>query len=211
MTSDEQVTSDEGGGVPVVNIVGERVALGPLTRDLVPALARWHNDFHVQRTYGDLPRPLTIEAETARYERKAVATDAYWFAIRERATGRAIGQTDLFDIDWRGRTATFGILIGEADCRGRGYGTEAARLMLDYAFTALGLHSVMLMTDEFNLAGQRAYRKAGFKEFGRRRQCSFLAGRLWDLIYMDCLATEFTSPVLGRVFVPDEARRGPGG
>ncbi|MFP5354372.1 MAG: GNAT family N-acetyltransferase, partial [Gemmatimonadota bacterium] len=43
----------------------------------------------------------------------------------------------------------------------------------------------------------RAYEKAGFTEIGRRRQCLWLAGRPWDLIYMDCLATEFTSPVLG--------------
>ncbi len=109
-------------------------------------------------------------------------------------------------MDWRGRTAAFGIIIGEADCRGKGFGTEVTRLMLDYAFTALGLHSVMLTTDSFNLAGQAAYRKAGFKEFGRRRQCSFLGGELLDVVYMDCLASEFTSPVLGRVFVPDEPR-----
>ena len=50
--------------------------------------------------------------------------------------------------------------------------------MLDYAFTALGLHSVMLIVDEFNLAGRRAYEKAGFREFGRRRQCHWIGGRL---------------------------------
>ena len=64
----------------------------------------------------------------------------------------------------------------------------------------------MLSTDAFNLAGQAAYRKAGFKEFGRRRQCSFLDGTLHDIVYMDCLASEFTSPVLGKVFVPDTPR-----
>jgi RimJ/RimL family protein N-acetyltransferase len=211
MSDERRATSDERAGRPILNIVGERVVLGPLTRDLIPALARWRNDFQVQRTTGDLPRPVTIEAVTASYDRRAVSTDAFWFAIYERAAGRAIGHTHLSDVDWRGRTAEFGIVIGEADGRGKGHGTETARLMLDYAFTALGLHSVMLMTDEYNLAGQRAYQKAGFREFGRRRQCSFLAGRLWDLIYMECLATEFTSPVLGRVFVPDETRRGPGG
>lgn len=190
---------------PIVNIVGERVALGPLTREHIPLIARWRNDFFVQRTFGDIPRGRTIEAITARYEDYSKGND-YWFAIYERATWRPIGHTDLFDVDWRNRTATFGILLGEADARGRGYGTETAQLMLDYAFTALGLHSVMLMTDSYNLAGQAAYRKAGFKEFGRRRQCSFLGGELRDMVYMDCLASEFTSPVLGRVFAPDTLR-----
>ena len=193
----------EPGG-PIVNIVGERVALGPLLREHIPLLARWRNDFFVMRTFGT-PRGLPVETITARYEEWVTGND-YWFIIYERATWRPIGHTDLFSVDWRGRTAEFGILIGEAEARGKGYGTETARLMLDYAFTALGLHSVVLMTDAFNLAGQAAYRKAGFKEFGRRRQCSFLNGQLHDIVYMDCLASEFTSPALAQVFAPDTPR-----
>jgi RimJ/RimL family protein N-acetyltransferase len=78
--------------------------------------------------------------------------------------------------------------------------------MLDYAFTALGLNNVMLQVFAYNLAGQRAYRKAGFREFGRQREARWFAGRRWDVIFMDCIASEFDSPVLGRVFVPDEPR-----
>jgi RimJ/RimL family protein N-acetyltransferase len=190
---------------PIVNIVGEQVTLGPLRRDLLPLYQRWINDYAVVRNLSNPPQPLTMEAETGWYE-SAASGDSAYFTIYERATWRPIGNLDLRDIDYRNRSAGFGILIGEADCRGKGYGTEATRLMLDFAFTALGLHSVMLTCYEFNLAGQRAYAKAGFKEFGRRRQCRWLGGRLWDEIYMDCLATEFESPVLGRVFVPDQPR-----
>ena len=192
---------------PILNIVGELVALGPLRRDLIPLYARWRNDFHVQRTFGDVPMGRTEEWATAWYEGEATATTALWFTIYERATLRPIGHTDLFYVDYRNRTAQWGILIGEADARGKGYGTETARLMLDYAFTALGLHSVLLTTDEYNLAGRRAYEKAGFREFGRRRQCTWMNGRYWDMVYMDCLASEFTSPALGRVFVPDQPRQ----
>ncbi|HEX5502060.1 MAG TPA: GNAT family protein, partial [Thermomicrobiales bacterium] len=70
----------------------------------------------------------------------------------------------------------------------------------------LGLHNVMLTVDAFNLAGIRAYEKAGFREFGRRQQCHWMGGALWDMVYMECLATKFASPVLGRIFVPDEPR-----
>ena len=196
----------DGSATPIVNIVGDLVALGPLRRDLIPVYQRWVNDLTTVRTLGLPPRPMTMEAETAWYESQAVATGEAGFTIYERATWRPVGNTGLHGIDHRNRTAVFGILIGEADRRGKGYGTETTRLMLDYAFTALGLHSVMLTCFEFNLAGQRAYRKAGFKEFGRRRECRWMGGRLWDEIYMDCLASEFESPVLGRVFVPDEPR-----
>lgn len=190
---------------PVVNIVGDRVALGPHRRDLLPTYYRWINDFHALRTLGVVaPGPTTMEQEVRWYE--AQAASEIRFTVFERATGRPIGTAALHGIDYRNRTAVFGIFIGEADARGQGYGTETTRLMLDYAFTALGLHSVMLTVAEFNLAGQRAYARAGFQEIGRRRECRWLAGRLWDEISMDCLATEFESPVLAQIFAPDQPR-----
>ncbi|MDQ4098961.1 MAG: GNAT family N-acetyltransferase [Chloroflexota bacterium] len=190
---------------PIVNIVGERVALGPARRDLLPILTRWINDFSTLRTIGAVTLgPTSAEAEERWYDAATGPNASPYFLIYERATGRPIGGTGLRDVDHRNRTAIFGILIGEVDARGQGYGTEATRLMLDYAFTALGLHSVLLTVAEYNHAGRRAYAKAGFRECGRRRQCRLLAGKLYDDIYMDCLATEFSSPVLGTILAPDE-------
>ncbi len=190
---------------PILNIVGERVALGPLRRDLIPLYARWRNDFEVQRTFGAPLRPVTIEERTRWFDEQ-VASDAHWFTIYERESLRPIGTTDLYEINLRYRTASFGMLIGEADARGKGYGTEVTRLMLDYAFTALSLHNVMLIVVEYNLAGRRAYEKAGFREMGRRRQADIMNGVVYDEIYMDCVASEFESPVLARVFAPDVPR-----
>ena len=192
---------------PILNIEGELVALGPIRRDLIPLYQRWLNDFGTLRTLGAIPPgPMTLEAETAWYEHASSGQGGPHFTIYERPTGRPIGTTGLRDIDDRHGTASFGILIGEPDARGRGRGTETTRLVLDYAFTALGLHNVMLTCFEFNLAGHRAYLKAGFREIGRRRQCRRMGGRLWDEVYMDCLATDFTSPVLAPIFAPDAPR-----
>ena len=116
------------------------------------------------------------------------------FTVYVRDTWRPIGNTSLMEIDRVHRAATFGLLIGEPDARGLGYGAEATRLVLDYAFTALGLHSVQLNVFAYNLAGLRAYQKAGFKEVGRRREAHLMGGRLWDVVIMDCLATEFEVP-----------------
>ena len=193
---------------PIVNILGGLVALGPLRRDLLPLYARWRNDFGVMRTFGDVPRPVTVDERTSWYDDATADDGLRLFTIYEVATFRPIGTADLFDLDHRHRSAAFGMMIGEADCRGRGYGTETARLMLDYAFTALGLHSVHLDVDEFNLAGRRAYEKAGFREVGRYREATWSPDRWWDLILMDCLASEFASPVLAGVFAPDPRRAG---
>ncbi len=190
---------------PPIAIEGNLVALGPLRRDLLPTYHRWHNDVATLRTYV-LPLPTTLEQEEALYSELTGASDKVFFTVYERLSWRAVGTTYLTDIDHRHRSAEFGVLIGEASCRGKGFGTETASLMLDFAFTALGLHNVMLTVYAFNLAGRRAYEKAGFREVSRRRQSHWMAGQYWDEIIMDCLATEVTSPVLSWVFVQDAPR-----
>lgn len=192
----------------ILSIVGEKVALGPIRRDLIPLYQRWINDFAVLRTL-HIPRPSTFEEIQASYEAEVAAErlrKVVYFTIYDKATLRPIGRTDLGDINYRDRSASFGIEIGEAEYRGRGYGTEAIRLMLDYAFTGLGLHNIMLETWEYNLAGQGAYKKAGFREIGRRHQAKFMNGKLWDIVYMECLSTDFQSPVLHNILVPDQPR-----
>lgn len=197
--------SGQQGQTPILNIVGEKVALGPLCRDLIPLYQKWRNDFQVQRTFGDLPKPVTLEERTRWFE-DSIGPDSFWFTIYERETMRPIGTTDLFNVDHRFRVGQFGMLIGEEDARGKGYGAEVVRLMLDYGFIALGLRNIMLTVAEYNLAGRRAYEKAGFKEMGRRRKADIMNGVTYDEIYMDCIADDFDSPVLGAIFVPDQPR-----
>lgn len=193
------------GDAPILNVRGDLVALGPLREDLIPVYTRWINDFETLRTLGAPPVPMPEEAERRWYE-SATSGDSLCFTIWELSTLRPIGNCELRDVDQRNRTATIGMLIGEPDARGKGFGTEATRLLLDVAFTALGLHSVWLTVYAFNPAGQRCYAKAGFREVGRRRQSRLHQGELHDEIVMDILSTEFESPVLARLFSPDGAR-----
>ncbi len=86
--------------MPVVNIVGERVALGPLRREDVALHHRWHNDSAIRRTLGE-PRPRTLERELAAYERDARAKGDAHLTISDRATWRPIGTTHLFGLDFR--------------------------------------------------------------------------------------------------------------
>src|SRR5262249_4989480 len=141
-------------------------------------------------------RPMSPAAVRAEWEAPMKGERQGWigFAIYELATLRPIGLANLRDLDSVHRTAEFGVLIGESDCRGKGYGTEATQLMLDYAFTALGVHNVGLDTLSFNTAAIRAYTRAGFREVGRRREAHRIGDRACDVVLMDCLATEFRRP-----------------
>ena len=196
---------DQAERAPLLNIVGEQVALGPQTKDLVPLLTRWVNDFEVAFYSGDPLQPTVEELHQADYDKASREWQSrrVEFTIYERATLRPIGITHWRHIHGANRTAEYGIFIGEKDCWGKGYGTETTRLMLEYAFTVLNLHSVMLTTGGFNERAMGAYRRAGFREAGRRREALRFGDRLYDEVFMDCLAAEFTGHT-GRILPQPE-------
>lgn len=178
---------------PVVTIVGERTALGPLRPELYPLHTRWVNDTEVGWNVFGLPQTRTLQQESEWLDAELQDPHSLYFLIYAQDRWRPIGVTSLTAIDFRRGTATFRILIGDPADRGNGFGTEVARLMLEHAFNVLSLHNIMLTVFGFNLAGQRAYAKAGFREIGRRRECVPRDGQLWDEVFMECLSTEFTS------------------
>ena len=194
--------------VPIVNIQGDLVALGPFRVEDVAHLERWYNDYEVMRNWGWLPGPRTA-AELRRY----FEPDGFFrqpenaaFAVYEIASWLLVGFAGLLQIDHIDRTAEFFVMIGDRQNRGKGYGTEATRLVLDHAFVALGLSNVILHVFVSNPAGIRAYEKAGFRRIGVRRKSKLMGGRLWDTLLMDAVADEFESPALHRILVPDDPK-----
>ena len=86
---------------------------------------------------------------------------------------------------------TFEDYIGDEENRGKGYGQEAIRLLLTYAFEYLNLNNIMLGLWSFNTEAYECYKKAGFKEIGRRRECYYLKGVYYDEILMDILQKDW--------------------
>jgi RimJ/RimL family protein N-acetyltransferase len=98
-----------------------------------------------------------------------------------------IGVTGLRHIDVRNRHAEFGIAIGEKTAWGSGYGTEATRLIVRYAFETLNFNRIWLHVGEDNERAVRVYEKVGFRTEGRLRQDMFRDGRYWDSLVMAVL------------------------
>jgi diamine N-acetyltransferase len=190
---------------PLLQLVGDRVALGPLLAEHATKVARWLADYGTIRTWEYLPDPRRI-AQLIDHgfdpNGPMVAPSTAAFAVYDAARA-LVGMAGLMHIDHVNRTAEFFVMIGEARHRGKGYGTEATRLVLDHAFVGLGLSNVMLRVFTYNVAGLQAYEKAGFRRIGVRRKSKLMGGQLWDTVYMEALADEFESPVLGQVLVPD--------
>jgi RimJ/RimL family protein N-acetyltransferase len=195
--------SDKPSTTPVINITGNLIALGPFDASMAEALHRWYNDFAVAVLNGSVPHPQTIEVSRGEAEHFSNGDKTRCtFAIYERTTMRLIGFVDLRNINYRQRTAELGIMIGEHDCWGRGYGTETLYLVLDYAFSVLGLHNIMLSMAGYNERALRTYRRVGFREIGRRREICSIGNTFTDAVFMDCLSTEFHSPLAPIVTPP---------
>ena len=167
---------------------GEKVYLSPMCLDDAEAFTEWFNDLGTSRFLTLASAQITLHGER---EHLVALSKGQVYSIIERGTDRLLGNCGLVEIDQTSRSAEVGIFIGPADARGKGYGTEALRLLCDYAFNALGIHSIMLRVYAYNTRAIASYRKAGFKELGRRRQAHFYAGAYHDIIMMDLLAEEF--------------------
>jgi diamine N-acetyltransferase len=169
-------------------VEGERVALGPVRLDLVPVYQRWSNDLEVANSNGWV-LPFTLEAQRDRIAGRDGKPEFADFTVYDRGDAAPIGFSSLFRIDHRNGTADFGIFLGER--RDQGLGTEATRLTLDWGFTVLGLHNIMLSVAAWNERAIRMYAKAGFRELGRRRGADVTMGRRYDGVFMELLASEF--------------------
>ena len=187
------------GPRPIITVEGEKVALGPIRRDLIPLYHAWITNLETSRFLLARAVSMTLDAEVEWFEGVSKRTDTVIFTIYELPEYRPVGNVELHAIDQVNRSAELGIMIGEPDARGRGLGTEAVRLACDIGFNALGLNSVHLVTFGWNIAGQKAYVKAGFREIGRRREARWFDGRYWDDILYDMLSSEFKSPVVRRI------------
>lgn len=187
---------------PVLVLQGERAALGPLRRELISTYQKWDSDPELVTLRGSELRPRTLEAKETWFDEASKGGDA-WFTIYEtlldRPLPRPIGLSRLFRVERIHRSAELGIYVGERDARNMGLGTEATRLTLDYAFNALGIHNVSLRVIATNTRAFKTYERVGFKAVGRLREYVRIGQRAYDVICMDCLATEFESPILDNV------------
>lgn len=113
------------------------------------------------------------------------------FAVRRLADDQTIGEIGLDAVDFPKQDTFVGIGIGEREDWNHGYGTDAMRVLLRYAFTELNLHRVSLTVFEYNPRAIQSYLRAGFREEGRLRQCFKREGQRWDMIFMGILRSEW--------------------
>ena len=182
----DKYSPDLGGG----DMRSERVRLRPLQKTDAPLLYEWITDREL--VIHNAPYfPVSESDHEAWIERMMTKrSDLVIFVIEEIASEKAIGTCQLLNINWIHRSAELQIRIGDVAYQGKGYGTEAVRLLYQFGFTDLNLHRIYLHVFADNLRAIRAYEKSGFGQEGVLREATCIDGEWGDVIVMGLLKTD---------------------
>ncbi len=107
--------------------------------------------------------------------------------------GTVIGDVALQNIDKTNRSCSIGMGIAKIENRNKGYGKEAAALILQYAFFNLGLERVSASTGEMNIAAQKSLERIGFVLEGKERKAMYFGGNRYDKYHYGLLAKEYAA------------------
>jgi RimJ/RimL family protein N-acetyltransferase len=173
---------------------GKLVRLRAYEKSDLDAVMKWVNDEEVTDMLGGeiLAYPVSSIAEERFIEANASPSDKQkTFAIETLAERRYIGGISFNVIDWRNRSAAVGIVIGDKSLWGKGYGTDAMRVLMRLAFDKMNLHRLGLNVFDNNQRAIASYEKCGFKREGVLREDHFGRGKYHDTIVMGILESEY--------------------
>ena len=172
---------------------GQHVCLRAYSKDDLPKARDFLNDPDVGMFLRPaIYFPYRLEDEEAWYKNLNANSDKeYSFAIDLNADETYIGGCGIMGIDAKNRTAMVGIFLGKPYC-GKGYGTDAMRVLVNFCFQEANLHKVGLGVYGFNKCAIRSYEKVGFRTEGVLREEIFRFGRYHDKVMMGLLCSEWT-------------------
>lgn len=175
-------------------LAGERVTLRYLKAEDKDLYQKWINDrdiIHYNTTY----YPVSDYSHDRWFEEVSTRKDLIIFSIVENANRGLIGSCSLRNINQLHRNGEVQIRIGEKEFHGKGYGSEAVKLLVEYGFVELNLHRIFLQVFNDNLRAIKSYKKCGFVEEGTLRDSVYINGTFKDLVIMSILRDEFEASV----------------
>ncbi len=169
---------------------GDRVILRPIIKEDAPQMFSALSDKESMRLTGT-QATYTLEQVETFCENISMANDRADYAITINDDPTYIGEVVLNQIDWDNRNASFRIALSNQKYFGKGYGTDATKLILAYGFETLRLHRIELEVYDFNPRAQHVYEKVGFIREGLRRDVLLWGEKYQSAIIMSILAPEY--------------------
>lgn len=158
--------------------------------------SRWTHDAEFMRLMELKPIEALSPAQVKMYyeaieKEMREQGDLFYFTIHARENDRFIGKALVEYVDWTRGNGYIRLGIGEAEFRGKGYGSQALSMLLHYAFGELSLNRVTAVVTAYNEGALRLFRKFGFMEESRRRNALYRDGKFWDVIGFGLLNAEW--------------------
>jgi RimJ/RimL family protein N-acetyltransferase len=169
-------------------LVGKKCYLSPIDVNDAGKFTEWLNDLELTINLTLYNSIINVENEKVFLEN---LSKEHNYSIIDLETNELIGNCGFLEVDNLNQIGEAGIFIGNKSFWGKGYGTEALTLLLDYGFKALNLHNIQLKVYDYNKRGIRSYEKIGFKLIGIRRNALYRNRERHNIIFMDILANEF--------------------
>jgi RimJ/RimL family protein N-acetyltransferase len=167
-------------------LIGGKVCLGPMLKADAPIIFNWRNRVDVLHQDG-LYRPLSQGNFDDWFNGIGRDPSRVVFSIRRQGDLNFLGYIQVVNINAAYRTADLGIMIGEKDNRGKGYGQEALRLCVEFCWKELNLQRLGLIVVGENPAAVRTYEKVGFEREGVMRRSCYVNGEFRDTTFMSVL------------------------
>jgi RimJ/RimL family protein N-acetyltransferase len=178
------------GRVPL--IAHGSVHLRPGERRDLPLFVSWMTDFRTIRTLA-MTAPIGDALEERWFESMLdrQGKEGWFFVICRIEDDRPVGTIDLHEVDLRNGSASLGIAIGDPADTGQGYGSDALRALVAFAFEQLRLERVELDVYAYNEGARRVYERVGFRHEGTLRRALFRDGAHHDVDRMAVLRDEW--------------------
>jgi RimJ/RimL family protein N-acetyltransferase len=114
----------------------------------------------------------------------------YILAVQKNDTGKFIGGIEINNLDLKNRNCTIAVYM-HPDYLGKGIGTQAIKLLLDFLFQRFSLNKIKLNVFDYNERAIKSYKKVGFVEEGVLRQELFTLNKYHDIVMMSILKQEW--------------------
>jgi len=171
-------------------IKGQRVFLTAVNKSSIEQLRQWRNDPDLRKYFRE-HREISQDMQESWFKDRVSNNDKQVdFEIHFSSSGALIGHCGLYYINWINRTAELTIYIGDSTYKGKGLGSDALRLLMDYAFKTINLNRVWCEVFSNNAAVD-VYRKIGFKDEGILRQHHYEDGKFLDCYVLGLLRDEW--------------------
>jgi RimJ/RimL family protein N-acetyltransferase len=177
--------------MPMVSMSGERVSLRRVERQDVEKRVQWLNDPLVQQTLFFDNWPVSVEQTNRWLDRVATNPTRRDFTVLSKVGGDYIGMCGLYNFCPRTRKAGHYVIVGDAAFRGKGYGTDIYKVIVNYGFNELGLNRITGYQLVGNAAAHRVVEKLGWTREGLLRQDQLSHGRLADAYLVSILREDW--------------------